>query len=186
MNVPKSSRKKALILVDIQPSFIDDRNKYILENILKLLKHVSYDLYIEANFHAEKGSLWDIQQQWTCPEGPKTETVKKLSKVLIKYYPVVVEKETKSVFKGNKNIHKILKQEDIEEVHLVGLDTDDCVLATAYESFDLGFITYVLEECCQSSASDELHHMAIQLLREQHMTNHSIVEKNSTYASVPI
>jgi nicotinamidase-related amidase len=88
-----------------------------------------------------------------------------------------VDKETKSVFKGDKNVASILREKNITEVHIVGLDTNDCVLATAYESFDLGFVTYVIEECCQSSLSEELHKYAIEILRGQNMTNNSVVEK---------
>lgn len=134
-------------------------------------------MYIEATFHAEKGSLWDIQQNWICPKGEKTRTVEDISKQLENFGAVRVEKETKSIFKGDKNVASILREKNITEVHVVGLDTNDCVLATAYESFDLGFITYVIEECCQSSSSEELHKHAIAILRGQNMTNNSMLGK---------
>ncbi len=120
--------------------------------------------------------MWDVQQQWTCPKGEKTETVGELSQKLSQLKPIMVEKETKSVFKGNKNIAKILKAGGIQEIHVVGLDTNDCVLSTAYESFDLGFVTYVIEECCQSSSSDALHQSALKVLQGQDMTNNSCSE----------
>lgn len=179
MKIPLSSRNKALVIVDVQPSFLNTRNKYVVQNILELLSKTSYDLYIEATFHAEKGSLWDTQQSWTCPKGEKTRTVDELSKTLEGLGAIQIEKETKSVFKGDKNIISTLKDRNITEVHVVGLDTNDCVLATAYESFDLGFITYVIEECCEASSSKELHEHAIAILRGQNMTNNSVLEKHT-------
>ena len=176
MQIPSSSRNKALVVVDVQPSFLKTRNKYVVQNILELLSKTKYDLYIEATFHAEKGSLWDIQQSWICPKGEETRTVSEISKKLEILNAVRVEKETKSVFKGDKNVALILKDKNITEVHVVGLDTNDCVLATAYESFDLGFVTYAIEECCESSSSKELREHAIEILRGQNMTNNSVAE----------
>jgi len=177
IKIPLSQRKRALIIVDVQPSFLNERNEYIVNNILKLLSQIKYDSIVVATFHAEKGSLWEVQQKWICPRGEQTETVEKLSQKLKDLHPIEVRKETKSVFKGNKKIEKILKEKDIEEIHVVGLDTNDCVLATAYESFDQGFVTYVIEECCQSSSSDLLHQQALKILQGQDMTNNSCSEE---------
>ena len=177
MQIPSSPRSKALVVVDVQPSFLNARNKNVVQNILKLLSTTKYDLYVEATFHAEKASLWDIQQKWVCPKGEKTQTIEDISKKLENFGVLRIEKETKSVFKGDKDVTSILREKNITEVHVVGLDTNDCVLATAYESFDLGFVTYVIEECCQSSSSEELHKHAIAILQGQNMTNNSVVEK---------
>jgi len=176
MKIPQSSRKQALIVVDVQPSFLNKRNKGVVGNILKLIKNVPYSVYVAATFHAEKGSLWDIQQEWTCPEGEGTKTVTILTEELNRLHPIKVYKETKSVFKGNKEVTAMLKRKGVQEVHVVGLDTNDCVLATAYEAFDLGFVTYVIEECC-GAPTEALHKKSLDLLREQNMTNRSCIEK---------
>ncbi len=177
IKIPLSQRKRALIVVDVQPSFLNERNEYIVDNILKLLSQIQYDSIVVATFHAEKGSLWEVQQKWTCPAGDQTKTVEKLSEKLKALSPIEVVKETKSVFKGNKDVENLLKEKGTEEIHVVGLDTNDCVLATAYESFDRGFVTYVIEECCQSSSSDLLHQQALKILQGQDMTNNSCSEE---------
>ncbi len=46
MKVPNSKRKKALIMVDVQPGFLNERNKYILENIKSLIKNIPYDFFV--------------------------------------------------------------------------------------------------------------------------------------------
>jgi nicotinamidase-related amidase len=61
------TRKTALMLVDIQPGFITDENKWIIPNIQKLLHTKNYDAYVEAVFSAPVGSLWDKQSNWTFP-----------------------------------------------------------------------------------------------------------------------
>lgn len=181
MKVPYSGRKKALIVVDVQPAFITARNQYIVRNIATLIKKVHYNLYFTALFHSEKGSLWDKQQNWICPKDKNFHTALELTTLLNRKNTIAIKKKTKSVFKGNKNLVTLLKSRGVEEVHIIGFDTNDCVLASAYEAFDLGFFTYVLEECCESSSSARLHKQAIALLRRQNMTNNSVAEKiNST------
>lgn len=170
MKFPHTNRKKALIVIDVQPAFMRPHNKHIVRNIVSLIETVPYELYIEAVFHAEKGSLWDQQQKWICPKNEDTHTVDDIARVLESRQPIKVLKSTRSVFKGDQDILKILKDNDIEELHLVGTETNDCVFATALESFDLGYRVYVLEECCES-ASEGRHDPAVALLRHQGMTN---------------
>jgi nicotinamidase-related amidase len=46
-------------------------------------------------------------------------------------------------------------------------------MANANDSFDLGFSTYVIEECSFSSQNEKLREAALLILRENEMTNHS-------------
>jgi len=171
MKVPSTGRKKALIVVDVQPAFLKPHNSHIIENINKLLSSVSYDAYIQAVFSAEKGSLWDTQQEWICPKNKDTKTVDEIVGNLKNKKPMLnVHKHTRSVFRGDKNVAEFLNEHGIEEVHLVGTETNDCVLATAFDSFDSGFAVYVLEECCES-ATEGRHQMGIDILRLQGMSN---------------
>lgn len=154
--------KRALIIVDVQYVFLKRSDK-VVKSIVSLLKKVKYDLYVEAVLYAEKGSIWDIQTGWLWPKNKKTHTDNRILSLLPKN-AIHIEKTTKSAFKGNKNLKEILKKNNIDEVHIVGLDTNDCVLATAYESFDLGFKTYVIKECCDSSSSKSMHDYGIEVL----------------------
>ncbi len=167
--IPKSNRKRALIFVDIQKGFLKRWKKPLLSNLKKLCVQEFYDLYVEVTFHAEKGSLWDKQTKWIFTYEPSVSDVQKL---LEGKDVVRIKKETRSAFKGDENLNKILKKKEIQEVHIVGLDTNDCVFATAQEAFDLGFYTYVIEECAGSSSGEKMHKNAIEILRELELTNH--------------
>ncbi len=168
-SVPESNRKCALILVDIQHGFIKHWKKPLLKNLAALIAHKKYDLYVDVTFHAEKGSLWDKQTHWTFPYGP---SVKEITELIAGKPTINIVKETRSAFKGKPNLARILKQKGLKEVHIVGLDTNDCVFATAQEAFDLGFYTYVIEECTGSSSGEKMHRNAIEILRELDLTNH--------------
>ncbi len=144
----------------MQEGFLNDRNRWIVSNIQKALQIGNYDLVVEATFHAEPGSLWDTQTNWTFPYSPTIPEIKELLPI----NTFSVTKTTKSAFKGDKDLAKALHAGNITEVHVVGVDTDDCVFATAQESFDLGFFTYVLEECTESSGDVELRESALAIL----------------------
>lgn len=159
-------KKKALIIVDVQPAFVKENSSFVIPTIVELIKTVPYDLYIESLFHAEKDSIWDKQTDWMCQKDENFYTVPEITELLKDKNCIKVEKETKSVFKGNPNILSILKEKGIEEIHIVGCDIDCCVLATAYESFDLGFFTYVIEECTASSSKHkEVRDCALRVLK---------------------
>jgi len=165
--IPHPERRRALILVDLQEGFLNDRNGWIIPNIKEVIQKGEYSLLIEANFHAEPGSLWDRQTNWTFPLKPTTPEIKRL----LNKDTVTVTKTTKSVFKGDKDLVKIFRGNKIEEVHVVGIDTEDCVFTTAQEAFDLGFFTYVLEECTESSEGSEYREAALKILRHLKLTN---------------
>jgi nicotinamidase-related amidase len=163
--------KKALILVDIQPGFITEENKWIIPNIKKLLSTEPYDVYVEAVFSAPAGSLWDKQLNWTFP---KQDTIAEIKELIPTKNYLFVEKTTKSVFKGNRELTIFLHDNAIKEVHVVGLDTNDCVFATVNEAFDLGFFSYVIKDCTASSQSEELRKAALLILSELEMVKDSV------------
>ncbi len=168
--IAPSNIKKALIIVDVQPAFITRRNGYVVRNIVALIKKEPYDLYVESIFHAERGSIWDKQTGWICPKDKNFHTDARIIKALKGKRTVHAEKETKSVFKGDKDVAQLLKKHNIGEVHIVGYDTNDCVLATAFEAFDLGFFTYAIEGCVESSSTSTLHKNALAILRHLSLT----------------
>ncbi len=176
MIVPNPSRKRALFIIDIQQGFMNDRDSVIVPNVQKLITDGGYDLFVDAVFHADKGSLWEKETGWTFDLSP---TIPEIKHMLDPHKTEFVTKTTKSVFNENKHLADFLKSRNITEVHLTGYDINDCVLATANDAFDLGFYTYVIEEAADSSESEDFKNDALAILRENEMTNHSsmITEK---------
>ncbi len=172
MKIPATNRKRALVVIDLQPAFVKPHNQHIISNIISLINNVPYDAYVEAVFHAEEGSLWDLQQGFTVPQGEGMRTVDEVMEVLRPHNPLHVIKETRSTFKGDQDLIAYFKERGIEEIHLVGTETHDCVLATAYDAFAAGFPVYALEECIESGTPGR-HEAGLTLLRWQSMTNNS-------------
>jgi nicotinamidase-related amidase len=176
MKIPNSLRNRALLVIDVQPKFLNDRMSYIAGRIDKLISLAPYSLYVEALFYSEEDSLWKRQSNWSSPKEGNMFTAEPLGSNLQKFNPVQIIKTVRSAFKGDPELLSILHNHRIEEVHLVGLDTYDCITATAHEASDYGFFTYVLEECCQATTSQELHDRAVANLRQTKLTNNSCIE----------
>jgi nicotinamidase-related amidase len=176
VKIPDTGLKKALLIVDVQPAFVQPKNQAVVDRIESLMQTIGYDAYVGSVFAAEKGSMWDEQNDWICPHDKNTHIVDSLETLLHDKTYLHLEKETHSLFKGDKDVVKFLKSHAIEEVHIVGLETNDCVLATAFSAYDEGFRTYILDECC-GSTEDGLHEKALELIRYLHMSNNRCLAK---------
>lgn len=174
ISIPHPERTRALIVVDMQPGFLPPHARWIIPNVQYVIEKGNYDMYIEAVFHTEAGSLWDRQTGWTIQLEPSVSEIKESLK---NKEVVSVTKSTKSAFGGDKDLVRLLKENNIEEVHVVGVDANDCVMATAFDSFDAGFYTYVIEECIESSSGGNLRQASLEILRNVNMTNHSVFKK---------
>jgi nicotinamidase-related amidase len=168
--IPNPHKKRALIVVDVQKGFTTEENAYALPAIKKVISDGGYDLFIEATFYAPKGSIWDRQMEWTFEDEP---TLPEVAALLPKEKTISVKKTTRSVFPAHPEIADRFREEGIEEVHVIGFDANDCVLGTAHDSFDAGFVTYVIEEATAASNGDRLKQASLTILREVEMTNHS-------------
>ena len=172
--IPRTGRKRALIVVDMQKDFLKTVHEPVVQATAALIEQAPYDAYIECVFHADKGSLWQRETDWTFKLEP---TVPDLKRLLDARHAIRTVKTTKSAFGGEKDIKAIFREKGIEEIHVVGVDVNDCVLTTANDAFDAGFFTYVIEECCGSSESEALRRDAIAILRNVDLTNHSSLIK---------
>ena len=178
MKIPHTGRKKALIIVDVQPAMIRPHNDHIVPMIASLIKRIPYDTYIEAVWHSGDGSLWGEMMHVDHPRDDTTHTVAALHELLAPHSPLQVTKTSRSAFMGDQDVTAYLRNHGIEEVHLVGTETNDCVFATALSAFDLGFRPYVLEECCEALYEGR-HMKGVELLRFQKLTNNSCLAKTT-------
>jgi len=178
MKIPNTNRKKALILVDLQPAMVKPHNDHIVAKVAALIEKVPYDGYVEAVWHSGNGSLWKEMMRVDHPIDDNTHTVGVVGKALAPHHPLQLLKTSRSVFMGDQDVAAYLHDRGIEEVHLVGTETNDCVFATAMSAFDLGFRPYVLEECCEALYEGR-HAQGLQLLQYQKLTNNSCLAKTT-------
>lgn len=182
MKIPITGRKKALIVVDVQKTFVLDRNKYILSNIRKVIENIYYDIIICTISHNEKKSLWFYQtwwDEWLEKEDVDSRILKSLEGKEYK----VARKLSKSAFKWDLDLHQLFQKRNIEEVHIVWFESHDCVYATAQEAFDFWYYVFVIEEATETWSTKANHKKAIDLLNYQNLTNNSdfVWNKNTKF-----
>lgn len=185
INLPNSDRRKALLLIDIQPGSLSKSVLPLIESIRNFITATDYDVYVQVAYFADEGSMLAKQTHFTISK----EAAGKVSDELInevaqKDRPVLeIEKNVRSCFKGFDRgaLQEFLSSHSIEEVHLVGYDINDCVLASAYDAVDSGYYTYVIEELSHHwDGIEDLREAAIKILRRQAMTNNSSKERTIT------
>jgi len=150
--------KTALLIVDVQNCFINKWTQHVPKNIVKLLENESFAKVIFSRFVNTPNSNFVRQFNYTKGlKSPYNKIVKDLEPWIKK--DNVFVKSAYSIF-TNPAFNLYLKSNKIEELIIVGLDTDYCVLADCFNGFDAGYAIKVIVDCCASSSSGPAGHLA--------------------------
>jgi len=154
--------KKALIVVDLQNYFIGEGTLHLPRMIRERIGNGKYDEVVFTKFVNREGSRFWVSGWEHCMESPETDIHPDLA-ALAADSPVF-EKYGFSAFRA-EGLPDYLRRKGICEVHICGTDTDACVLASAYDAFELGFDVRVLEDLCASRNGAEFHDMGLRIIR---------------------
>lgn len=134
----------ALVVIDVQKHFAVEKAADLPEKIVNYIRKSNYDYLLFTLFRNDPNSNFHKILHWH----------KAMTKPAIDLHPLLVEFSTKentfekltySAFKV-PSFANFLRQQGIDELHICGINIDGCVLATAYEAFDLGYNMKILEE----------------------------------------
>ena len=129
--------KKALLIIDVQNYYINDHTKDVPKKIENYIKNSTFDFILFAKFvNHPDSNVWKTFNWKEMRSSPDTDICKNLLPYTKK--DTVFKKSTYSIFKSPKFLEFITKH-GIIDFTLCGLDTDACVLASAYEAFDSGY-----------------------------------------------
>ena len=145
-----------LLVVDLQKEFVKDRKgKAIYDKCLKFIsnRRNEYDIVIAAVYRndSDVNSNMGRLLNWTeCKDVVPLEFIPDSSYIhtgyAIKEYPYVTSNDI---------------------IDIIGFDTDACVLAAAFDVFDLGCNMRVLTELCWSSGGRRMHDAGIAIMKRQ-------------------
>lgn len=139
-----------LLIVDIQDAFLKDEYKHIVQDIKDYIAESNYASIIGTVFRNEPSSNFVKYLKWNgCME---TQTN------LVPCHRVIL-KSTYGLPDWSLNIFKTTSCVDI-----VGVDTDACVMAVAFQLFDAGINFRILSDMCYSSGGKEIHDTALKLM----------------------
>lgn len=144
----------ALIVVDVQNGFINHYTEHVPERVVTLIESGDYDPILFTRFINTPGGPYHRFVNWhELVDPPETDLVDRLA-------PFATEETTftKPGYAGiPQELEEYLREHEIEQVTIVGIDTDMCVLKVAMDIFDLNIEPLVLVDCCASTSGLQSH-----------------------------
>lgn len=154
---------KALIVIDVQNSFIKERTDHLPKKIAGYIKRNEFQVIVFTKFVNKPNSNFVHSLKWKKSfDPPETDIADELKAWANKEN--TFKKASYSVFKSVP-LKKYLQKHEVDELVMCGVDTDACVLASAYEAFDLGYKVHIPKELCASAAKEDLHSVAMAILK---------------------
>ena len=147
-----------LLVIDLQEAFINKYTEKLPEKIEKLINSNQYNNIVFTRFINFEDSIFIKKLNW---RGCLQEEDKRIV-VDTKNNPIF----DKSIYSSvNKELTDYIEKNKITEIYLCGIDTECCVLKTAFDLFELGYNVYVLKDYCACTHGVERHNNALDILR---------------------
>jgi len=154
--------KPALIVIDMikgnEPFFNDEHRKIIpriAETVKECRKH-SVPIIFANDSYIRNDWLFDFMKEHAVRG---TEGVEVIDELRPEKNDIVVEKRRFSAF-FRTDLDLTLRELGVDTVALAGINTNVCVLATAFDAISSDFYTILLSDCCASSRK-ELHEFIV-------------------------
>jgi nicotinamidase-related amidase len=150
-----------LLVVDVQRGFINSFTEHIPGRIARLLESGDYEPVLFTRFINSDGSPYRRLLDWhACADPPETELADEL-RPFADHDRVHDKHGLTGVPDG---LAAWLRDTRVEQITVVGIDTDMCVLKVVMDLFDLGIEPIVLVDCCASTAGLQAHLAGLAIL----------------------
>ncbi|XMB72788.1 isochorismatase family cysteine hydrolase [Mycoplasmatota bacterium WC30] len=152
--------KTALLVVDMIYDFTNPngkvfypKNEEIIWNLSDFIsdvkKHDCLVVYIEHTVKIDDYQATKIKMRECCIEGSGGELTD--SRLNCDRKKDIIIKKTKYSAFYNTDLNIVLQKNNIENVIIVGTKTNNCILATAFDSFSRDYITYIVSDLVGTS-----------------------------------
>jgi nicotinamidase-related amidase len=150
-----------LLIVDVQVGFINSFTHHIPQRIVSLIERDRYSPLLFTRFVNTPDGPYDRFLDWhSCNREPETDLVPELQPFSQQEFIF-----SKLGLCGMPDeLTDYLRQQRIEQLSIVGIDTDMCVLKIAMDLFDIGIEPLVFTDCCASTAGLQAHFAGLAVL----------------------
>lgn len=155
----KSKKKTLLLIVDVQAGFINNYTKDVVDKIKTAKDKIEYDTCIVTRFCNDATSSFYDFLGWKRLTTPEEQQIV----IACDDNDVIATKNTYSAL--TDEVKEILLNGEYDMVYICGVDTDSCVMATAFDFFDIGIKPVIISDCCASSGGKQLHDAAMVIMR---------------------
>lgn len=150
--------KSLLLIIDLQNGFVNEHTKEISKKVNLLLDEKRFnDVIFTRYINSENNVCYKRLNYTECmSEESKAITIDTRGyKVIDKEGYTAVTDELKTYIKEN----------NISKIYVCGIDTECCVLKTAYDLFEQDYDVYILSEYCACMAGNQANQNALELLK---------------------
>ena len=145
---------RALLVVDVQNGFVNPFTAHVPGRIRRLIERGDHDPVLFTRFVNSSDGPYRRFLDWhACAEPPETDLAPAVASFAAP--DRVFEKPGYTGIPDE--LAARLRDLAADEVTVVGIDTDMCVLKVAMDVFDLGIRPVVLVDCCASTAGLQAH-----------------------------
>ncbi len=150
--------RRALIVVDLQKGFMNAHTAHIPALVAAFIRQARLEPVIFTRFVNQPRSPYERFLDWReMHHPPDTDLVDELlplaGHVLVKHTYTALTPELLALLKG------------ADEVLLVGVDTDACVLKTAFDLFEAGYRVRVIADLCATAEGPAMHEKALAVIQ---------------------
>lgn len=146
----------ALLVVDVQRYFLQEAPPELPRRIVNHYRSTSYDNIVFTVFRNQENSNFVASLKWDqCASNEDVKLPDEFNEVVTP--DNIFTRAAYSAFKTTQ-LHEYLQARKVERLVICGVDSDACVLATAFEAFDLGY--HVKIDFDLTYSSNELHDAA--------------------------
>jgi nicotinamidase-related amidase len=154
--------KALLLVVDVQKGFVQSAEiRAIIPRINHLIERWSTQQWpiVYSRYINLENSNWERLRDW---HEMKMEPATELADDLTVVQPYIFKKSTYAAW--SNEVAAVCFSHHVQDVVIVGVDTNECVLATALAVFDSGLVPWVVQDCCASNGGAKTHRAALDLL----------------------
>jgi nicotinamidase-related amidase len=152
---------RPLLVVDVQKGFVNDFTRHIPSRIATLIERGGFKPILFTRFINSEGSSYRRFLDWhDCADSPEIDLADEVSRFAD---PALVF--SKPGYAGiSDELAAYLKEQEIDEIAIAGIDTDMCVLKVAMDAFDHGIKPIVFADCCASTSGLQSHFAGLAIL----------------------
>lgn len=149
--------RKVLLMIDLQTGFVAKGTDKVVKFTEKLLQTEKFDLIVQSRWENYMGSRYEKELGYSAV-GNSLET----GMCFPQYADHVITRTCYTCW-GEK-LERLIQKDD--DIYVVGLETDACVMATLFSLWDNGYKFHVYENGVGTPNKD-MQKVALQMIRRQ-------------------
>lgn len=154
-----NTEKTALLIIDVQNGFISDYTRKCLSTVHSAVASQKFPLVVATKFYNAENSPFRKHLNW---HRLAEEEDTRLDAIVSENADVIVDKTT---YGAVDRLDSIMQSRGLNEVLIMGIDTDVCVLQNAAGLFDLGYKVWVDLSGCATNTGPRGDNAAFDIFR---------------------